>query len=380
MRYARGLLIAFGLAVAFPALAFTWYGPGSGAYYTGWVSGDNGFGFSWPWGFLSSPVSQPLPALNQAPVFIPVSPQVGAVGNPISFAVSAYDPEGLPVTYSSLNLPSGAAFDAGAHVFSWTPAANQTGNYAATFRAFDRVRFSDLAVSITVNGAGMTTTNPYWYGNQNNNYNNNQNPYQMAYVTPVNRKSQFSLMPPITVRAGQPVSFQVQAYDYEGDYLRYSAANLPQGARFDDPSHTFYWVPTPLQIGRFSIPFRVSDSRAEFVEMSVSVTVTDQNGYLPPMTCTAGPGPYYFQFTPPTAAREGDLYWYQVIAASGNINPLTFRVVDGPPGLTIGQDTGYIRWVPAFNQGGVTYPVRIAAYNNQCEAMKNFTITVQNVN
>lgn len=380
MRYARGVLIAFGLAAALPAFAFTWYGPGSGVNYTGWVSGDHGFGFSWPWGFLSSPVSEPLPAMNQAPVFIPVSPQMGAVGSPMSFSISAYDPEGAQVTYSALSLPTGAAFDTASHVFSWMPTANQTGYHTATFRAWDRVRYSDMSVSLTVNGAGMTTTNPYWYGNQNYNYNNNSWYQPPAYVTPVNRKPQFAQMPPITARVGQAISFQVEAYDYEGDYLRYSAANLPQGARFDERSRTFYWVPGPIQIGRFSIPFRVSDSRADYVEMSVSVIVTDQSGYLPPSTCSAGPGPYYFQFTPPTTAREGDLYWYQVIAASGNINPLTFRVVDGPPGLTIGQDTGYIRWVPAFNQGGATYPVRIAAYNNQCEAMKNFTITVQNVN
>ncbi len=376
MHMRQGILaiVMCGVFAAAPAFAFSWYGPGSGFGFTGFVNGESGFGFSWPWGFLDNPNnSSSLPPINNPPVWIPAGPQTVSIGESLLFAITAYDPEGEPITYSAVSLPSTAVFNPATHIFSWIPTASQIGTYGATFRVSDRKKTADMTVPITVQAAGQGGYNPYWYGYQN------QNP-EPQYVTPVNRSPQFVQIPPFSTRAGQTIQFTVEAQDYEGDYLRYSATDLPAGSIFDDRSHTFYWVPTGLQIGRFQLPFRVSDARPDYVEMRVSVTVTDQNGYLPYPTCTAGPGPYYFNFYPPTAAREGDLYAYNVIGASGNNNPVTYRVVDGPAGLTIGERTGYIRWVPAFNQGGGVYPVRIAAYNNQCEAMKNFSITVRDVN
>ena len=305
MHMRKGFLtiVLFGIFTAFPALAFTWYGPGSGFGYTGFVTGESGFGFSWPWAFLgNSDIASSLPPINNPPVWIPAGPQVATVGSPFLFAVTAYDPEGGAITYSAVSLPTASAFNPTTHLFSWMPTASQIGTYSAIFRASDRTKTADMAVPITVQAAGQGGYNPYWYGYQDYNYNRNQNP-EPEYVTPVNHLPRFVPIAPFAVRAGQEIQFTVEAEDYEGDYLRYSAAQLPQGAQFDDRSHTFYWMPTPLQIGRFQLPFRVSDSRADYVEMRVSVTVTDQNGYLPYPTCTAGPGPYYFNFYPPTAAR-----------------------------------------------------------------------------
>jgi hypothetical protein len=167
MRIVRVGIVLIGIFACLPAAALTWYGPGWGPQFTGWVSGDQGFGFSWPWGFLSSPAEPAaLPPLDQPPIFIPVPSQQAAVGNPLTFAISAYDPEGAQVVYGAVSLPSGAAFDPVSHVFSWMPAAYQLGYHTAVFRAYDRVRSADLSVPITVNtpGYGNTNTNPYGYG------------------------------------------------------------------------------------------------------------------------------------------------------------------------------------------------------------------------
>ncbi len=375
MRRSFGIFIfVLGLSVSTHALAFewSWFGPGSGVNYTGFVGGGRTFGFSWPWGFLSSPNQrqQRLPRLNNPPVWIPVPPQVGTAGTLLQFAVVAYDPEGEPLTYVATSLPMGAMFDATTHMFSWVPPAALIGSLSATFRASDGVKTADTSVSITVQEP-RASGSPSWFGNYNQSWG--------TYVTPVNRLPVFAPIAPITIRAGQSVRFTVQAYDPEGDYLRYSNVIVPKGAQYDDRTHTFYWLPTPLQIGTYSVPFRVSDLRPDYVEMSVLITVTDQYGYLPSPTCIAGPGPYYFDFNPPTLVREGDLWSYWVIGSSGNINPVTYRLVDGPPGMSIDRDSGYMRWVPAFNMGGGTYPVRIAAYNTKCEAMKNFSVTVTEV-
>jgi uncharacterized protein (TIGR03437 family) len=54
-----------------------------------------------------------------APVLTLPGPQLSAFGSPVSFTVSAMDPDGLWVVLSAANLPPGASFDAGTGRFFW---------------------------------------------------------------------------------------------------------------------------------------------------------------------------------------------------------------------------------------------------------------------
>ena len=54
--------------------------------------------------------------------------QMAAFGKPMSFAISAVDPGGLPLTLSAANLPPGASFDPATGEFLWTPQAPSSLN------------------------------------------------------------------------------------------------------------------------------------------------------------------------------------------------------------------------------------------------------------
>jgi trimeric autotransporter adhesin len=54
---------------------------------------------------------------------------------PVSFIVSAADPDGLPVVYAAESLPPGASFDPGSGAFSWTPGETHQGKYDVVFTA-----------------------------------------------------------------------------------------------------------------------------------------------------------------------------------------------------------------------------------------------------
>lgn len=201
---------------------------------------------------------------------------------------------------------------------------------------------------------------------------------QHPQISPVNQKPVAYPISAQVVRAGQRVFFTVQGYDAEGDYLQYTATDVPQGAYFDQYAHSFSWTPTLLQVGQYAVNFRVSEGGVAYADTSASITVLHPDGYMPISTCIAGPGPYFFNFTPGTMAREGNLYTYQVVGNAANNNQLTYRMVDGPIGLTIDEKSGYMRWVPAFNQGRVQpYEARIGIYNGVCESVQTFRITVE---
>ncbi len=77
-------------------------------------------------------------AENRPPVF---SNQTGfqalSVGQSLTFAVGASDPEGGSVSIVAHNLPTGASFDPITGEFAWTPSSDETGNYSITFTAMD---------------------------------------------------------------------------------------------------------------------------------------------------------------------------------------------------------------------------------------------------
>jgi PKD repeat protein len=84
-------------------------------------------------------------------------PVLAAIGNktvdatrPLSFVLSATDPDGESLTYSADTLPSGAALTG--QTFAWTPVSSQTGAYPVTFTVSDGQLTDSETVTITVAG------------------------------------------------------------------------------------------------------------------------------------------------------------------------------------------------------------------------------------
>jgi uncharacterized protein (TIGR03437 family) len=61
--------------------------------------------------------------------------QIGKVGSPLQFAVSAIDSADLPVQLGAHGIPRGAAFDTGTGTFRWIPEASQAGRHVMTLTA-----------------------------------------------------------------------------------------------------------------------------------------------------------------------------------------------------------------------------------------------------
>ena len=96
----------------------------------------------------------------------------------------------------------------------------------------------------------------------------------------------------------------------------------------------------------------------------------------PPLVCSIT----FSNFNPPLTAVEGQLYSFAMQAVSTTSNQITYRLVNGPDGLTVSQN-GLVTWTPAFNQGrSGAYEVRVAAYNGGCETNQTFYVRVTDWN
>lgn len=87
---------------------------------------------------------------NGLPTIAAITPVTVTTGNPVSFRVTATDPENDPLTYTATGLPAGATFST-AGDFSW-PSATPAGSYTVTVTANDGYESgAPASVTITVN-------------------------------------------------------------------------------------------------------------------------------------------------------------------------------------------------------------------------------------
>ncbi|MFH0925536.1 MAG: putative Ig domain-containing protein [bacterium] len=73
--------------------------------------------------------------VNQSPDLSPIGNQSVFAGETLSFTISATDPDGDSLNYSTTNLPIGAK--SSSNSFTWTPTFDQVGEYQVTFRVSD---------------------------------------------------------------------------------------------------------------------------------------------------------------------------------------------------------------------------------------------------
>lgn len=207
-----------------------------------------------------------------------------------------------------------------------------------------------------------------------------------------NSAPQWTQVSSFTVRPSQMVRIPVSASDPNGDSLTYSSVRLPEGSYFGPRTRVFTWIPDTNQLGNHLVTLRASDGLLNS-DMSFTITVSENynapntsspyNPYSPSGSTgspTAGGAPLFPNWNPPATAREGQLYTYTVQAVSGNIYPITYRLVTAPPGMTINGSVGVIIWIPNFSQGRPEpYNVTVGASNVQYESSRTFTIIVEDV-
>jgi PKD repeat protein len=106
----------------------------------------------------SEPVTITVGNVNRPPVLLPspIGNRSVAVGATLAIALTASDPDGDTLLFTSANLPAGATLvpnGAGAATFTWTPSAAQSGAFADVTIGVSDATLSDSEVfTITVGG------------------------------------------------------------------------------------------------------------------------------------------------------------------------------------------------------------------------------------
>ncbi|MBN1958029.1 MAG: tandem-95 repeat protein [Desulfuromonadales bacterium] len=238
------------------ALTYSATGLPEGAVFTpstrsfSWIPDINQAGiyqvvFSVTDGLLSATETVTMTVLNanEAPVLAPVGSQSVSEGELLSFALSATDVNGDPLSYNATELPSGAAFDNATQRFSWTPDYDQAGNFTVEFNVSDGTLSDSESVSITVSNT--------------------------------NRPPTISGSAVSSVMATTAYQFVPTAGDPDGDSLTFSIENKPSWAVFDADSGALSGTPDMGQTGTYpGITITVSDAAAATSLPAFAIEVT----------------------------------------------------------------------------------------------------------
>ncbi len=306
--------------------------------------GTDTFAFKVNDGQFDSPpatVTITINPVNDAPVLTVPGAQTVREGQQLFFTVSAVDPEAQTLTFSAMNLPTGAMLNPTTGAFAWLPGFDQAGSYTAKF-------------TVTDNGSPALSDS------------------KDVTITVINEER-------ITVANAQSVAtdeditknITLTGFDPEGGTLIYTIVTPPaRGTLTGTPPNVIY-APNANVNGGDSFTFKVTSGNRESAPATVSITVNPVND-APTITAPDA-----------RTANEGELISF-IVSTSDVDAGQTVTLTNGtlPSGATFNAATGAFAWTPSFQQSGV-YPITFTATDNgvpQQSATKTVTLTVTDLN
>ncbi|RLF80651.1 hypothetical protein DRN32_02610, partial [Thermococci archaeon] len=184
----------------------------------------------------------------------------------------------------------------------------------------------------------------------------------LVSISRMNHAPVFSPIGPQEINEGSQLSFEVNAHDEDGDPLVYSVTNVPTGAYFDSPSHTFRWTPGFDQAGEYLIAFTATDQDGYSDAINIKITVNNVNR-APSLSPISD-----------QSVDEGTQLTIQLSAEDPDNAPISYSAQNVPSGASIDTQTGLFSWTPGFDQSG-QYAITLVASDGELLDAHTVSIT-----
>jgi len=265
------------------------------------------------------------------PAFTSTPPTDAGIGQDWQYKANAVQPDGGRVSYALVSGPQGMNIDSSTGILSWTPGAEYVGQHTIVIEAVgDQGKSVQQELTLTVHEELQS------------------------------RPPQIVSGPPVSAPAGVDYSFQVEAWDADGNALSYSLENAPDGMTISQDG-LISWNPPEAMAGQsLKITLKVEDGQGGAATQEFTLLV---GAYQPPVITS----------TPSQYAQVGEKYSYQIAAETSNgvADNLTYSLEKGPAGMSIDPATGLITYVPSAT-GDQMVEVRVS--DGQSTESQSFTL------
>lgn len=249
-------------------------------------------------------------------------------GQPYHYLIRAENPDGGTLSYFLIEGPAGMTLGHESGELRWTPDSAQQGPYSVKVRVEDESgAFDEQSFEIVVSTDG--------------------------------RVLEITSTPVTSAQVGSPWQYQVTTSDSAGGELVIQLTTAPAGMSLAS-GNLVSWTPEASDEGGHPVTLQVVGEGGFAVSQSFILTVFGSN---PPPVITS---------EPPTAARVGQMYAYQVVAE----RPLAYSLVQGPAGMTLSSG-GTLLWVPGADQEGVHEVSLQGRDAHGATVLQTFSVTVR---
>ena len=249
---------------------------------------------------------------NTSPQFISTPVTTISINEEYLYRLMATDSDDVHLTYSMLTAPAGMSINALTGEIFWQPTAEQVG---------------DNPVTVVVSDTGGADT---------------QQTFTISVLD--NFVPQITSTAPNNVSRGQVYTYQLSAFDVDGDILIYSLPVSPFGMSISDDG-LIHWDTTDVALGAYGVEVTVSDETAQVIQSFTVVVTEDSSGG------TGGEGSLKLSAVPKTVAFASEVYSFFAAGVSNEPGPVIIALVSAPDGMTITQDQPFdgfyqIDWLP----------------------------------
>ncbi|QEG23137.1 putative Ig domain-containing protein [Mariniblastus fucicola] len=147
--------------------------------------------------------------------------------------------------------------------------------------------------------------------------------------------------PTLSATIGNAYAYDVEVANVVGELLTFTIVDGLIGASIDPDRGTLRWTPESDQLGESDFTIEVVNANGESTFQEFTVSVTRFGG--PPRIVS----------TPPTEANVGGSFLYTIDAVDTEGDPLTYRLLQAPAGMSINETTGEFSWTPTAGQVGL---------------------------
>ncbi|WP_206747258.1 putative Ig domain-containing protein [Enterovibrio norvegicus] len=287
--------------------------------------------------------------VNNAPTISGSPLTTVAEGSSYSFTPTTTDLDGDTLTFSIVNQPAWANFNAATGELSGTPLNAHVGTV------------NGIQITVTDSGAGSLSA---------------ALPAFDLTVTDVNNPPTITGIPTTSVNEGSAYSFTPSANDLDGDTLTFSLTNKPDWLTFDTSTGTLSGTPAHADVGTITgLQLSVKDNGDGELSAALAtfnITVVDINN----APTIAG--------TPSTTAAEGSQYSFTPFANDLDSDTLTFSIVNLPSWASFNTATGELSGTPGNADVGTTTAIAITVTDDGAGTLSTslaaFDLAVSDIN
>ncbi|MEI8608726.1 putative Ig domain-containing protein [Enterovibrio sp. Hal110] len=287
--------------------------------------------------------------VNNAPTISGSPLTTVAEGSSYSFTPTITDLDGDTLTFSIVNQPAWANFNAATGELSGTPVNADVGSV------------SGIQITVTDSGAGSLSS---------------ALPAFDLTVTDINNPPTITGIPTTSVNEGSAYSFTPSANDLDGDTLTFSLTNKPDWLTFDTSTGTLSGTPAHADVGTITgLQLSVKDNGDGDLSAALAtfnITVVDINN----APTIAG--------TPSTTAAEGSQYSFTPVANDLDSDTLTFSIVNLPSWASFNTTTGELSGTPGNADVGTATGIAITVTDDGAGTLSAslvaFDLTVSDIN